>query len=129
MPTIQEVSRRFNIPSSSVRFYEKKGFLSIPRDDNGNRIFDEESLTRLELVIHYRNAGVSLKDIHEIFDNYENHMKSVPLLEKTAADLDKKIAELQATRTFLAEKIILHKKLAKEEEEKDDQQRRNSATD
>ena len=115
MTTIQEVSRKFKVSSSSIRFYERKGFLSIPRDKNGNRIFDEESLTRLELVLHYRTAGVSLEDIHEIFKNYMNHQVSVQLLKKTAQDLDNKIAELEKTRVFLADKIIFHEQLAEKE--------------
>ena len=131
MPTIQDVSKQFNVPASSIRFYERKGFLKIPRDNNGNRVFDEESLTRLELVLHYRTAGVSLQDIHEIFDSYENHQLSVKLLRKTALELDEKILELQKTREFLTNKIALHEKLAQQESEKfkNEQQRTNSTTD
>ncbi|MFF2909203.1 MerR family DNA-binding transcriptional regulator [Paenibacillus sp. NPDC057934] len=41
--SIGEVAAKFNIPESTLRYYEKKGLLpQIGRDDAGRRLFSEE---------------------------------------------------------------------------------------
>lgn len=100
------------LSSYTIRFYEKEGLVSIPRDINGIRIFDEKSLDRLKAIAHYRNVGMSLDSIRQIMAEFSNHELSTKLLETTKKELDLKIAELQETQSYLEEKLKIHHYLA-----------------
>ena len=69
MYTINEVAKMYEIPSSTLRFYEKEGILPhIDRNSSGRRIYKEEELERLQLVIALKDTGMSLDTIKEYFD-------------------------------------------------------------
>ncbi|MHC5249286.1 MerR family transcriptional regulator [Enterococcus sp. LJL120] len=116
--TIGEIAEELNISTYSIRFYEKEGLLDVPRSSRGIREFDEQSITSLKAILHYRNVGMSLEDIKKIFVNFENHELSIQLLKETKTELDQKIAELEATREYLIYKIGLHERIAREKSEK-----------
>lgn len=115
MVTIKEAAERFNISTHTIRFYEKEGLLKIPRNDRGIRDFDEKSMDAIKAIVHYRNVGMSLEDIRQVFTNYHNHELSLQLLKETKKELDAKIAELEATREYLVYKIGLHQAIVNKE--------------
>lgn len=117
MKTIKEISEELGISSHAIRFYEKKGMVDIPRDKNGNRMFDEKSIDRLKAICHYRRVGMSLEDIKAILAEFDNHQLSTELLKKTKIELEKQIAELQETYHYLVEKIEIHQHLAELEKQ------------
>ncbi|MFJ7978323.1 MerR family transcriptional regulator [Peribacillus sp. NPDC096379] len=66
MYTINEVEKMYDIPSSTLRFYEKEGILpKINRNSNGRRIYKEEELEWLELVMALKDTGMALETIKE----------------------------------------------------------------
>jgi MerR family transcriptional regulator, aldehyde-responsive regulator len=66
---IKEVSKKFNISPYTLRYYEKEGLLpSIGRGDNGNRLYSDIDLDRLQFVCCMRATGMSIADIKDYID-------------------------------------------------------------
>lgn len=69
MYTIGEVQALFDINASTIRYYEKEGILlAIARNEMGRRIYSNEQITWLKLVIAMKDTGMSLKDIKSYID-------------------------------------------------------------
>ncbi len=67
--SISEVSAKFNIPESTLRYYEKKGLLPrIERDENGRRLFSEVQMALLQTVICLKNTRMPIKEIKQYMD-------------------------------------------------------------
>lgn len=112
MKTIKDVSRELGISDYAIRFYERKGLLEIPRNNQGVRVFDRETENILAAIIHYRNVDMSINDIKKIFEDFNNHSVSTELLKEKKKDLDIKISELEKTREYLEKKIKMHESIA-----------------
>lgn len=112
MTTIKDVAADLGLSAHTIRFYEKEGMVSIPRNAHGIRVFDAPSIDRLKAIAHYRRVGMSLEDIRLVLAEFHNHILSTQLLEKTRLNLEKQIADLQETHTYLVNKIKIHSQLA-----------------
>jgi DNA-binding transcriptional MerR regulator len=64
--SISEASAKFNIPESTLRYYEKKGLLPlIERDEVGRRLFSEDQIALLETVICLKNTHMPISGIKQ----------------------------------------------------------------
>jgi DNA-binding transcriptional MerR regulator len=69
MYQIGELSENSEVPSQTIRYYERAGVLPEPeRARNGYRIYDEEDVERLRFVRSARALDFSLDDIQEILE-------------------------------------------------------------
>lgn len=67
--SISEASVKFNIPESTIRYYEKKGLLPlIERDEAGRRLFSEDQIALLETVICLKNTHMPISGIKQYID-------------------------------------------------------------
>ncbi|QRG68865.1 MerR family transcriptional regulator [Brevibacillus choshinensis] len=67
--SISEASAKFNIPESTLRYYEKKGLLPlIERDEAGRRLFSEDQMALLETVICLKNTHMPISGIKQYMD-------------------------------------------------------------
>lgn len=67
--SISEASAKFNIPESTLRYYEKKGLLPlIERDEAGRRLFSEDQIALLETVICLKHTHMSISGIKQYID-------------------------------------------------------------
>ena len=65
--SLSDLSRKFNIPVSTLRYYEKEGALSfLHRSPSGYFLADEADLTSLQLLHCLRDAGCPVKMITDI---------------------------------------------------------------
>lgn len=117
MTSIKDAAERFSISAHAIRYYEKEGLITIPRDDNGVRQFDDKAISRLKAITYYRNLGLSLKQIKQLMADFHNHEKSLQILRENLDDLEAKIRELEATKLYVKEKIELHELLLRLEKE------------
>ncbi|MEF3305360.1 MerR family transcriptional regulator [Paenibacillus sp. GYB003] len=64
--SISEAAAKFNIPESTLRYYEKQGLLPlIERDEAGRRLFSEDQMALLQTVICLKNTHMSIKSIKQ----------------------------------------------------------------
>ena len=67
--SISEASAQFNIPESTLRYYEKRGLLPlIERDGGGRRLFSENQMALLETVNCLKNTNMPIRRIKQYID-------------------------------------------------------------
>ncbi|MBP8180003.1 MAG: heavy metal-responsive transcriptional regulator [Acidimicrobiia bacterium] len=61
---IGELARSCDVPTQTIRFYEKRGLLPEPtRLPNGYRIYDHNSAERIQFIRRSQTAGLTLAEI------------------------------------------------------------------
>lgn len=111
--TISEVSEKYQISSSTLRYYEKIGLLpNIPRKTNGNRYFTDQLLNWLEMIICLRHSGVPIEKLIEYAKLIQKGDDTITtreaLLREQLAELYQKRVNLQRSIQRLEEKIALY---------------------
>jgi DNA-binding transcriptional MerR regulator len=67
--SISEAAAKFNIPESTLRYYEKKGLLPlIERDEAGRRLFSEDQIALLYTIICLKSTHMSISGIKQYID-------------------------------------------------------------
>lgn len=61
--TIGEISKRFNISISTIRYYDKEGLLPDIKRENGIRKFSEQDVETIFIIECLKKTNVELKDI------------------------------------------------------------------
>jgi len=104
--TIGEIAKKMEVPTSTIRFYDKHGLLSfVTRDENGRRIFTEQNFIYLEVITVLKKSGVPVDTIAEFIkmcvEGDSTLKKRLDYLDDTEAKLDRKIQELNEQKEFL----------------------------
>src|ERR687886_2386740 len=69
---ISAVSQKYNIHPQTLRLYEREGLLKPSRTDGNTRLYSEEDLERLEVILHLtRDLGVNLAGVEIILNMRE----------------------------------------------------------
>lgn len=64
--TISEVSKKYDISTDTLRYYERIGLLpTVPRTKSGLRDYDENSCKSVEFIKCMRNAGLPIEALIE----------------------------------------------------------------
>lgn len=75
--TISAVAEMFDIHPQTLRMYEREGLLMPSRSDGNTRVYSDEDLERLEIVLSLtRDLGVNLAGV-EIIINMREKMDSM----------------------------------------------------
>ncbi len=64
--TISQFARAGGVGLETVRFYQRRGLLPIPKTTNGYRHYDETILQRLRFIRRAQLGGFTLKEIKEL---------------------------------------------------------------
>ena len=98
---ISQVTKKYGISVSALRYYEKAGLIqSIRNDDNAYRFYDEVALKRLHFITLLRKLRVSVKQIKEILNN-QNALTTVEIFERNINELDEEITSLSTIKSIL----------------------------
>lgn len=98
--SIQEMSRRSDVPASKLRFYEKLGLLPSKRSNSAHRRYSESTLQRINYITHAQRAGFSLEEISKQLarlptDRAPTQKDWAPLAKLWGPRIDQRIAELK----------------------------------
>lgn len=119
MYSVSQISEMIELPTSTLRFYEKKGIIpNINRDASGRRQYTDDDLLLLNLVICLKDTGMTMEDIKK----YTNLIiEGTATLEQRRELLlaHKEIVEKQMIQTMtylkqLEQKIELYNNLIKD---------------
>ncbi len=66
--TTGELAKHCGATLRTVRFYEGEGLIEADRSCGGHRAFDQWAAERLKLILDFREAGLSLAEIRELFE-------------------------------------------------------------
>ena len=103
MYTIKDISEKFSIPSSTIRYYEKIGLLENVKHEGGyHRVFDESHIARMSAIDCFKKAGLQLEDI-KLFFEYEKNINenSGKILEMMKEQEKKTLEKIEELKTGL----------------------------
>lgn len=76
---ISAVAERFEIHPQTLRLYEREGLINPARSKGNTRLYDEETLSRLETILTLtRDLGVNLAGV-EVILNLREQLKKMQL--------------------------------------------------
>ena len=80
--TIGDLAKQLNITTRTIRYYDQKGLVKPSRvSESGYRLYSNEQIKQLKLIIFLKELGFSLKDIQKILED-KNGDKLIDLLLK-----------------------------------------------
>ncbi|MGN1387546.1 MAG: MerR family transcriptional regulator [Bacillus sp. (in: firmicutes)] len=110
---IKEVSEKYNLSVSTLRYYEEIGLIEPVNRVNGIRDYQQEDLHRIEFIICLKDGGLPLELVKEYFDLYhqgdETLKQREALLMKQHDYLMEQKAKLQKSIDYIDFKIHLTK--------------------
>ena len=99
--TITEVSKKFNVSTRTLRYYEQIGLLqSVKRDDYAYRTYDEEAVLQLQQIIVLRKLRISLKQIDLILQS-KNSVEIIETFQQNLNEVDDEIIALSTIRDII----------------------------
>ena len=107
--SVKEVCDRYGITRKTLFYYDQSGLLkpALRRGKQQFKLYDDKALSRLESILQYRNAGLSIQDIRLVID--EKDKKEVLLvLSKVKDRLIKEFSEKEEEIKKLDELIRLN---------------------
>ena len=101
--SITQLCREFNATPRALRFYEEQGLLSPARRDTA-RVYSYKDRARLQLILRGRRVGLSIAEIRDILDTYDEEGPTAQDAEALRIH-KKRIEQLQAQRAHVDEAI------------------------
>lgn len=105
--SVADVSRLTGLTRKALRHYESLGLVTpVTRTDSGYRLYDGESLRRIQLVSRAKVLGLSLAEADEFIHVAEgccgeHHPQLAALVEGKLAETETRIEELRSLRETL----------------------------
>jgi len=105
---IGQAARQSGVSAKMVRHYESLGLLpAVHRTDAGYRQYGEREIHTLRFIRRARTLGFSMLEIAELLKLWQNQQRASADVKRIAqahmADLERRIAEMQAMRATLAQ--------------------------
>lgn len=97
--TIKDAAKIMNVPTSTIRFYDKEGLLPfMERMESGYRIFSDSDLAMLRTIDCLKKTGMPLKEIRQFItwvqqgdaslsERYEMFLERKKVVEEQMAEL------------------------------------------
>ena len=101
MTTITEVSRTLDVSTRMLRYYEQQGLIrSARRADYAYRVYDEENICRLRIILVLRRLRVPLRAIAQILSDC-NAAQAIAVLQERVQEVEGELRSLTAIRDVL----------------------------
>ncbi|SEK67748.1 Cu(I)-responsive transcriptional regulator [Roseateles sp. YR242] len=105
--TIGQAAERSGVSAKMLRHYEQLGLLPpVARTEAGYRLYGEREVHTLRFIRRARDLGFSMTEITELLALWQNRRRASAQVKRIAeahiADLDRRMAEMQAMRRSLA---------------------------
>lgn len=100
---IGDVARVFDMPASTLRYYERQGLLKPARDDSGQRSYSRADLRDLAFILMCRDGGLQLDEIAILMartNSQQGPWQATVQARITA--IENEITRLQQASTFLS---------------------------
>lgn len=116
--TIREVSKMFDLPVSTLRYYEDEGILTnVGRSASNQRIYYETHINRLRSICCFKRTGMSIAPLKDFFSFEKDEENSIDdmieLLELQRKTVEDKLKELRADYDHVQKKIRFYKDIKK----------------
>jgi len=101
---ISDLAKQGGVGVETVRFYQRKGLLDVPRGEAaGGRHYGPDDVRRLQYVRRAQAAGFTLAEIAELIalDQTDDRPRAREMAKVRIAALDAEIARLEEARRSL----------------------------
>lgn len=107
--SITDLTKKFNLPASTIRYYEKIGLLENVEHVNSRRLYNDSHIDRLNAIECFKKALLPLDEI-KLFFSYEKDMennseKILEMMKSQEAKTIESLVALQAGLEHLQKKI------------------------
>jgi len=114
---VHQVAEKFGISAHTLRYYDNAGlFPDMQRDKNGARVFTDEQLEWLGIVMCLRSTGLSIAEIKDYLalcaqgdstlqQRYEIILNQKKRAEEERAEIDKKLEVLSRKVAFYEKRL------------------------
>ena len=108
--TIREISEMFELPSSTLRYYESEGLLpEVPNSSSGQRIYSDEHVERLKCINCFKRTGMTIPQLRKFFiyeaDEAAHIDKIISLLKDQEQIVNEKLIQLQKDSAHVHHKV------------------------
>ncbi|MEQ1946740.1 MAG: helix-turn-helix transcriptional regulator [Bryobacteraceae bacterium] len=94
---ISAVSEQYQIHPQTLRLYEREGLLKPSRSDGNTRLYTDEDMERLEVILKLtRDLGVNLAGVEIILNMREKMAEMQRQIEHFVASLNQEITSQRA---------------------------------
>lgn len=120
--TIKEISKMFNIPSSTIRYYEDMGLLPpVGRTSSNQRIFDDSHINRLNAIECFKNTGLTISKMQDFF-RYEQDLtchidQIIQLVTDHEAAIKEQLIKMEQDLEHISKKVRYYNGIKKAMEE------------
>ena len=105
---ISAVAEQYEIHPQTLRLYEREGLLKPSRSEGNTRLFTDEDLERLEVILHLtRDLGVNLAGVEIILNMREKMGEMQVQIQEFIATLSREMAVHSAPQAGSAERRSL----------------------
>ena len=108
--SITDLSKKFDLPASTIRYYEKIGLLeNVEHANSYRRVYNDSHIDHLNAIECFKKALLPLDEIKRFF-TYEKNMKAnsekiLEMMKKQEAKTIESMEALQAGLDHLQKKI------------------------
>ena len=96
---ISAVAERFDIHPQTLRLYEREGLITPARSSGNTRLYDEETLKRLEIILTLtRELGVNLAGVEVILNMRQQMERMQAEMDRVLEHVRREAAERRAER-------------------------------
>lgn len=100
--TISQVSRALSVSTRALRYYEEMGLIHSRRIEGyAYRVYDEDTVRRIEQILFLRSVRIPLRDIAVLLRG-EDTREAIEIFRRRIAEMDAEIDQLTAVRRLLA---------------------------
>ena len=105
MYTIGQISEMFNIPASTLRYYDKEGLFPDMKRTSGIRKFTDKDIEAIKVIECLKQSGLEIKDIRQFMawttQGAGTYQLRRELFERRKEAVAKEIEHLQKTLNML----------------------------
>lgn len=97
--SIGDTAARFGLDTHVLRHWEDKGLLSPARDGADRRLYGDDDLVRIAVILRSKAAGMTLDQIAVLLDD-DHGPKRHAVLQEHLAELDRRMEEMVLSRAM-----------------------------
>lgn len=105
MYSIGQVSQMFDLPVSTLRYYDKEGLFNDVQRESGIRKFSDKALESLRMIECLKKSGLEIKDIKQYMIWCQEGSKTYPqrreMFENQKKQVEAEIEKLNKTLAML----------------------------
>lgn len=99
MKQIKEVCVLSGLSKRTLQFYDERFLLNVGRTKENYRVYKEEDIDKLWLILIYKEMGFSLSEICELLDSEDEEIRSI--MANKMIEIEVEISDLERRYRFI----------------------------